>query len=257
MPGLKSAAQAVLSCDVDVVESWTQVDFTKANSSLATAGAMTYGYIKNQLVTYGNTGQQSYGQLAGLAFGAGSLPTGNRGELVFTPTRLITQEERYQLTHVLNVIKPANTSITIGTPTVGATNPVTPRQLNADSELWLVQSRVTPATALIDPATPIYNNSGPYSVARPVFSDYSGETWNYSPTIVRSTSYRLDSTGQQSANSDEESVTYQDRSTHVYRAADGIRDLRQAMAVRLSAEGPVTAMPYAQARAKHNIYGNA
>lgn len=241
--GLKSAAEAVLSCEVDMVESWVKTDFLANNTGLQPDAALTYFAIENQYVTYGELAHTSYGTLQGSQFGDGVLPAGNRGELIFTPRRQITLDERYRLQAVLNTLKPSSTQVTIATQVVETSSPVTARGYSADSENWQIQARITPAIGLVNPGTPVYNNAGPYSMARPVFSEYTGEQWTYNPTVVRAVSYQIEGTAQSNV-SDNQGVTYTDKTSHVYAAGDGVRDARQAISHRLSGEGATTYMPY-------------
>lgn len=246
-PGLRGAAEAVINADVDLVESWVKVDLLASQPSIEPPFGNTYRSISNQYVTYGNI-DTSYAYLSGIEFGAGQLPFGNRGELIFTPSRSISEEERYQLAHVLNTLKPSNTQVTIARQVVEASVNIKPRALSADSEDWLIQSRVTPALNLVNPPTPLYQNAGPYSQARPVYSEYVGESWTYNPNMVRAVSYTID-VDTQSSIKDDQVITYSDQTQHTYRASDGVRDVRQAISQRLSGEGPVTIMPYQEERA--------
>jgi hypothetical protein len=242
VPGIRGAAEAVINADVEMVESWVKTDYYNDHVELTFPSGYTYGAIKAQRVTYGGTKQLSYSELTGSQFGAGSLPTGNRGELIFTPSRLINDEERYQLSQVLNTLTPAHTQVTIATRSVSSSSVVRPRRLFADSENWQIQARVTPAIGLITPDTPVYQD-GTYSQPRPVFSEYSGERWSYNGNVIRATSYQLDG-NTLSSNHDEESVVYTDGVNHTYSAPDAVMDKRQAIGHRLSGEGVVTVFPY-------------
>lgn len=245
--GMKAVAEAVLSCDVTLVEAWATADTINQHQTIQLPAGNTFGMIESQYRTYGGI-KGTYGSLSGTQFGQGNLPLGARSEVIFTPQRIITDEERYQLQHVLEVLSPSNVMVTIAAPKVVNTSTVNPRVLAADSENWQVQSRITPAVGLIDPTTPIYDNAGPYSQARPAFSEYSGEKWTYNPTIARTTSYQVRGDFK-TINKNEETIVYRDGSRHVYSSADSVMDTRQALAQRLSGEGSVTAMPYSAARA--------
>lgn len=248
-PGLKGVAESIVNDDVDIIESWVKTDFLAQQGNLEPSSAMTYSYIENQYVTYGNI-KTSYGNLQGTQFGNGELPAGNRGELIFTPHRSITQEERYQLQQVLNTLKPANVQVTISSAIVESTASVQPRGYSSDSENWIIQSRVTPALNLVNPPIPVYNNAGPYSLARPVFSEYTGEQWSYNPNLVRAVSYQINGETQ-SASVDDQTIVFSDNTAHTYSASDGVRDMRQAIAMRLSGEGVVTNMPYLNSRSSY------
>lgn len=248
--GIKAAAEAVTGVEVDITESWVRVDFLNSPNSLITTAGQSYGNITYQSVNYGNI-SMSYGDLGGSQFGVGQLPQGNRGELIITPREPITYEDQYQLQKTLNVLKPSHVQVTIATNQVVSATVVPPRGFAADSENWQIQSRITPAVNLINPATPIYENTGDYSQARPVFSEYTGERWTYNPNVVRSASYRMEGETQV-ANEDAETIKYSDGTTHQYGAKDGIRDIRQSIAQRLSGEGVVTNLPYANDRSATN-----
>jgi hypothetical protein len=243
-PGIKGAAEALLNCDVDVVESWVRTDLLANNFNLtATTSGSSYLAIKSQYVTFGGV-KSSYGRLQGTVFGNGQLPAGNRGELILTAHRTITQEERYQLAQVMSTLSPSNTQVTIASEIIESSATVTPRGFASDSENWQIQSAVTPALNLSQPATPIYQNAGPHSLARPVFSEYSGEDWTYNTNVVRAVSYSIDGTAVSTVN-DDESISYSDDTTHTYAAKDAMRDVSQALSGRLSGDGVVTSMPFA------------
>jgi hypothetical protein len=247
--GLKAVAEAILSIDVDLVESWVKVDALINNSSLVLPVAKTYGQISSQYVTDGNMKTVSYGNLEGNQFGNGNTPQGNRGELVFTPRRAITPEESYQLMKVLQVLKPSHTQITISNATNQTSTVIAPRSLAADSENWSIQSRITPAINLIQPTPPLYQNSGEYSVARPVFSEYVGESWSNNVNIVKTNSYSIDD--GTAIQGDDEVITYNDGQSHIYRVQDGIMDTHKAISTRLSGDGVVTTYPYAGNRIQY------
>jgi hypothetical protein len=247
--GLRGVAEAILSVEVDLVESWVKVDALAVNNSLITPTAKTYGQMVSQFSTWGNIAA-SYGALSGGQFGNGNTPQGNRGELVFTPRRIISAEESYQLMQVLQVLKPAHTQVTIANVTNQAMSPITPRSLAADSENWTIQSRITPANKLVQPIVPLYNNAGPYSSARPVFSEYVGESWSYNANVVKSVSYKMQNNVVTQQGNDE-TIIYQDGQQHQYKVSDGLMDTHKAISARLSGDGVVTTYPYAGNRVQY------
>jgi hypothetical protein len=241
--GLKSVAEAVLSCEVDLVESWTKVDTLNTNNTIVTPVGLGWGQIKAQFTTWGNI-NVSYGTLTGDQFGQGNTPAGNRGEVVFTPRRLITTEESYQLAQVLRILRPSNVQVTISQQKNQTTTSVPIRNLASDSENWTIQTRVTPALNLATGPEGLYQNAGPYSVARPVFSEFTGETWSYNPNVVKASSYQMQNNSITTTVNDQ-TIVYQDNTSHTYTALDGLLDARQAVSARLSGDGIVTAFPYA------------
>jgi hypothetical protein len=247
LPGLKAAAEAILSCDVDVVESWVTADLVNTHTAVLFPEASTYTMIENLYGTFGGI-KQSFGSLAGSPFGQGNLPLGNRGEVIFTPQRVITEEERYQAQHVLAVLRPSNVMVTVATTQIANSSTVVPRLFASDSENWQIQSRVTQLMDLINPPTEIYSNTGEYSQARPAFGEYTGEKWTYNPNVSRTNSYQLNGT-YQTIQSDQEVIFYRDGTIHVYAAADSVMDSRQALSPRLSGQGPITSLAYSPQRA--------
>lgn len=250
--GLVAVAEAILSDSVDLVESWIKVDLLSNNGNLIYPSGLTFGQITAQLVTYGNI-HLSYSGIAGGQFGAGNTPIGNRGELVFTPRRIISPEEKYQLMQVLSILCPSNCQVTIADNKNQSSIGVSPRNVSSDSEDWIIQNRVTPALNLIQPTEPLYSNAGPYSVARPVFSEYVGEAWSYNANIVKSSSYIMqnNATIQQG---DDQVIIYSDGVTHIYTGSDGIMDVNQAISARLSGDGVVTTYPYPGNRINYSSF---
>lgn len=246
--GLKGVAEAILSCEVDLSESWAKTDFLSLQGNIVLPTSFTYGQVTSTLITYGGIEPRTYGDLTGQIFGSGDLPAGNRGEIVITPHRGITQEERYQLQHVLNAIKPAHTMVTVGDATIESISTVPLRGLGADTSYWQIENRVTQSSSIINPPIPIYLHSTAIQTARPAFGDYSGEQWSSVSNVAQTKSYRLDFNNEFVTN-DDENVVYLDGTSHNYASADGVKDAHQAAAVRLSGEGVVSVMPFTQNRA--------
>lgn len=240
--GIRGVCEALLSSEVDLVESWERVDLQFQNKSISAPTGLTFGNISAQYVKWGQF-LKSYNFAEGGQFGAGIAPVGNRSEVVITPRRLISNEEKVQLQKVLRTIRPSHVQITLGTQLNQTTSEIPARSYFSDSEDWDVVVRVTPATDLNQPTDPLYADAGPYSVARPVFSEYSGEAWTNNPNVVRTYSYQIVD-GQVTSTPSTETIVYQDQTTHQYAPSDGVMDTRQALAERLSGDGVVTVFPY-------------
>lgn len=240
--GIRGVCEALLSAEVDIVESWRTVDMSYQNTSLAAPTGLTFGNIAAQYGKYQGF-FKSYNFAEGGQYGAGISPVGNRSEVVITPRRLVSDEEKFELQKVLRTIRPSHTQITIGSRLNQTTSDVPARSYFSDSEDWDVVPRITPATGLNQPTVPLYDNAGDYSVARPVFSEYSGEAWSNNPNIVKTYAYRVVD-GQSTAIPSVETIIYQDQSNHIYAPADSVMDTRQALGERLSGDGVVTVYPY-------------
>lgn len=240
--GIKGVAEALLSCEVDVIESWQHADYLNNNSTLVLPSGLTFGNIEAQYRAYGQF-KQTYNFAQGGRFGAGVSPDGTRNEVILTPRRLITNEEKLQLQKVLRTVRPSHTQITLGAVLNQATRNIPARKLLSDSEDWDVLPRVTLSSNLNQPNDPLYANAGSYSVARPVNSEYTGEAWTYNPNVVKTYSYRLVN-NQPTSTDSTETITYQDQTSHVYAPGDAVMDPRQALGERLSGDGVVTTFPY-------------
>jgi hypothetical protein len=247
--GLKTAAESIVNDDVDVTESWVRVDYGYDQSQVPTPTNHTYGQLQTDYSNWGGLKTTTYGQLTGTIFGIGQLPAGVRSEVIFTPRRPITVEEKFQLQMVLNKLKPAGVTVTVGSAQVASKANVPARRIFSDSEEWQVHSRVTPAIGLVSPTKPIYPNANNYTISRPALANYSGEKWSYNGTVVDTTSYRR-AYGDVLAPINNESITYTDTHSHVYKAPDGLKDTRAAMSARLSGEGAVTTMPFSEIRGR-------
>lgn len=152
--GMELLAEAILSVDCDVVESYTYADRPVA----------TYGSL--EVNTYGVLEGFTYGDLEGtdLPDSTGQL---RRNEFIIVPHRPITLGEEWDLRRVLEVFKPADTILRVESGGLGLYDSITPRGYAADSEYWeIVQSRDN------------------VEVPRPAFSAYQGESWSYIPDVV-------------------------------------------------------------------------
>lgn len=239
--GIRGVCEALLNCEVDIVESWELVDLGYQNASISAPTGYTYGNLSSQYVTDGNL-KKSYFVLQGGQYGTGIAPFGNRSEVIITPRRIILDAERVELQKVLRTLRPSHTQTTIGTQLNQATSKVPARSYFSDSEDWDIVARVSPAD-IDQPTDPLYDGAGDLSIARPVFSEYSGESWSNNPNVVKTFSYQIID-GQTTGNTSTETITYQDQSVHQYLPADGVMDVRQSIAERLSGDGVVTVYPY-------------
>lgn len=245
LPGLRAVAEAILNISVDIFESWVKVDLLSSNQISATGG-FQYGYIKAQFVTYHNINSLSYNYLEGSQFGAGNTPTGNRGEVIFTPRRIITQQEAFQLAQVLRVLKPSGIQITISSSPSSSYAKVPALNFYSDSENWTVVSQVNPNILINQGTSTLYPQSTSDTSSRPAFSAYEGEAWTYNPSIVKVSSYELTNDNLPVSNPvpTDQTVAYADGVVHTYVASDAVMDTYQALAKRTSADGVMTAYPY-------------
>lgn len=250
--GLRGIAEALLNCDVDIFESWVKVDLLLPNQLSAPIGGYTYLQIHDRYITYGGLDGLTYGSLSGGVFGSGQTPLGNRGEIVVVPKRPLNLDEQYQVTKVLQILKPTHCQITLEQQDVQIYTPIQARTVYADSENWTIVSQVTPQNNLVDPASSdIYPlNSSIDSSARPAFSEYSGESWTYNNNVVTTTSYQMQE-NVVTAPSDDQLVTFLDGSSHLFASGEAVMTPYQAVAARLASDGIMVSFPYSGPRPQY------
>lgn len=157
--GMELVAEAVLSVDCDVYESYIQAD----------GSYRTYGEIEADYATYADMEGVSYGVLEGE--GLPVLAGNDRRTFVVRPKRAISQAESYDLLRVLNKVKPADSRVEIDWEGVEVHEAMSLNGIAADSEYWEVVNLIP------DP-------SGPIEPPLPPFSKHQGEAWTYNGDIA-------------------------------------------------------------------------
>jgi hypothetical protein len=247
--GILAAAEALLSVECDIIESWTYADLIPPGTLASAIGGNTWFVVRSQYPTYGDANGLSWGTLEGGVQLPGQAPLSNRGEVIIRPKRVISQEEKRQVAHALDKIRPAGTLITVFVSGDEIQQGVPVRSVWSDSEAWDVVSVVTEHPGLINPSDDIYPDQSSYQGARPAFSSYSGEQFSYNGRISSVRSYTMENEILVNANPDYETVTYLDGQTHSYVPTEGVMSAHQAAATRAASEGVLTVYPYSPARA--------
>jgi hypothetical protein len=245
--GVRSAAEAVLGCEVDLLESWLLADQVPANWAQTSAYANNWQTIAAEYGTYGAMYGSTWGLLEHSSTNPGVLPLGNRGEVILSPQRGITEEERLQLAHVIQTLAPAGVAVTIANTNAAHASEFAPRFVYADSTDWSIVSSLQQYQGITTTETDVYPNQSSYEAARPAFGRYSGERWSYNPAVSTVTSYQMVAE-QQTVDADDQTVTFFDGSSHVYQASEAILDPKQTSLARLSSEGVMSSYPYAPGR---------
>jgi hypothetical protein len=245
--GARRAAEAVLGCEVEIVESWVYADYATTGS--ASFVANTWQAVSQQ---YGNSWRQldgvNWGQLVASEVLPISVPLGNRGEIVLVPGRLITDAEKLQLHQVMEELLPASTILTISDSPFISETVVPTRAVAADSTEWNVVSIVQPEVSTVTGAIELYPGGSAVEGARPAFGSYAGEIWAYNGRVAGVTSYALDEDGNKLRDVDHQTVTYSDGTSHDYVPSEALVDSRLLALSRASAEGVLTTFPYAEGR---------
>jgi hypothetical protein len=246
--GILAAVEALLGTEVDMLESWTLADLIPPGTVASAINANTYIQVESKYPTYAAMNGVPWGTLVGGVQSPGQTPLGNRAEVIVRPRRNITQEEKRQVSHVLDAIAPAGTLMTVLDAGLESQAPVPMRSAWSDSENWNVVSSVVPASNLLTPTEEIYPNQGQYQGARPAFSAYTGESFSYNSRITAIKSYQMVDDKVSDANSDYQSVTFLDGQRTDYTPAQAVMSAHQAILSRIASEGVLTAYPYAGAR---------
>lgn len=241
--GLMAAAEAVLGCEVELIEGWTIADQIPPGSIPSAINGNTFLAVRSKYGTYGNMKGIPYGVIEGGQSSPGQVPLGNRGEVVIQPRRGITQEEKWHLDRALELLRPAGVSITIRDSGQETQQLIAARSTWADSEHWDVVSLITPRSDLAFIGDDLYPPGGSYENGRPAYSAYQGESWSYNGQIAAVSSYRMDVTGAIVDSTDYQTITYLDGQRHTYVPTDGVMTDYQASAARAASEGVMTTYP--------------
>jgi hypothetical protein len=257
--GMRMMAEALIGAECEIYESWNWIDEQDAGRNQANVLSFTYNFLSTNVKTYQGMTARTWGNWAG----SGQLFTSRttqrlRSEWMLVPKRVLTTDEAYEITRVINTFKPAGTQFTISSNGLNIHFPVEIKSVAASSECWEIISSATPnpnmnfnpyANALsADPQSAIV-----YPQARPVFSSYQGEEWSLNGDITSVSSYTLDDPPGIATN-DDELVGFTDGTSRSYQAKNGVMTVAQATATQLVSDGVMTSISYAPARSSLNAH---
>lgn len=244
--GMEVAAEAILAVNCDVVENWVTDD--NLSSKWATVESIgTY----STLAAYSYAQIEKYGALSGIL-----SPIKDRHKFTIYPHRILTEEERYDATRVLERFRPAGSLIEISPIPSNAYSVVSANSAFSDSEHWKIKTLIS--NVLVgNQSTSLYDNTDYGSlIEKPIdlWSSYQGESWSLlhtNPSVVAFTS-----TGSPSINSrfdvtasdlpsQQESV---DTGTVTYFPQYALMPLSSIMSGRIVSEGILTSNPYSGTR---------
>lgn len=250
--GLRAAAEALLSAECEIYESWTWVDEQNASATQPPVLIYTWTALGTAFNTWDNLSQnRTWANLQGGA-SAGTYFLGrtgqkNRGEVVIQPKRRLTLAEQYQTQRVIRRLRPAGTQVTVDSEGLALHQAVPLRAVAADSEYWEIIYKTTPAPVLVSPtpSAPVYPQPDPTECQpRPAFSQYQGEAWCYNADIVKATSYRMIATAIVTS-SNFATVVYADGVSFAYQTSHAIMDSQTVLAARVVSDGVMTSFAYA------------
>jgi hypothetical protein len=227
--GVELAAEAVLAVDCDLYENYTQTD----------AGYRTYDELETEFPTYDDLDGQLYSELEG-GGGLTALETDRR---MFTvrPKRPITLEEAYDLSRVLDRLKPVDSLVVIEKDGIVLHTPAEIRSLYADSVYWEILTRV--ASRVLGTVNPyLLPTTEPSEQPRPPFSDYQGEAWSYNGDLLGAVAY-TQTGGADPQNTPVQRIVFIDGSYRDYPPANAIMGKQYVQAGRIISDAIMVAQP--------------
>lgn len=250
--GVEQIAEALLSVDCDVYETYTFVDENGGSNpggAPSSIGARTYVEVEDEYTYYGPMEGGTYADVEGGHGTFGRTTSQNRKEFVVRPKRPISLEETYELTRVLNALKPADALLTINPEGVVIHRDVLLRGVAADSEHWEVSVRVAPRKEVERYYTAQATFGAAVAQPRPAFVGYQGEAWTYNADIVSVGSYTETTPGVTGTTRDYQRVVYPDGRAVDYAPERGVADPQRIQMGRAASDAMLVAAPYAGPRA--------
>lgn len=249
--GLRAAAEAMLSVECEVYESWTWVDEQNAATVSTPVLVYTWSALTQLNPTWGqaSTGNTWANMTGGASAGTyflGRTGQRNRGEVLIQPKRQIRPDEQYQTMRVMDRLKPAGVQVTVDPEGLAVHSPVPLRAVAADSEHWEVIYKTTPAPALVSPVAnePVYPQPDPEEQQpRPCFSGYQGEKWCYNNDVSKIHSYRMISRVVITA-TNYATIVFKDGTSRSYLTSLAMLDGAAVQAARAVADGVLTSLGY-------------
>lgn len=230
--GMELVAEALLSVDCDVFESYIQAD----------ASFQTYAELEATYPTYSAMNGQVYSELEG--YGLASLSGNERRIFYVRPKRAITLEEAYNLTRAIARLKPVDARFVILPEGSAVHTPVSVRGALADSTGWEITQRIS-APSTTSPYLVV--SSTPVEQPRPPFSNYEGEAWTYNGDIAGVLAYTEEVAGGPAVTLPTERVYFGDVYVD-YDATEAILPRQYAQTGRLVSDGILLVNPYVGSR---------
>lgn len=250
--GLRAAAEALLSVECEIYESWIWVDEQNASATQPPVLIYTYTSLNStypswETVSNSRTWANLTGGASAGTYFLGRTGQKNRGEVLIQPKRRIRPDEQFQTMRVMDRLKPAGSQITVDPEGLAIHQQVTLRAVAADSEHWEIIYKTTPAPSLVPPVPnrPVYPQPDPeICQPRPAFSGYQGEGWCYNNDIVRVSSYKMIIRAVVTS-VNFATVIFKDGGSRAYITSHAIMDNQTVLAGRIVSDGVMTSFAYA------------
>jgi hypothetical protein len=250
--GLRAAAEALLSVECEVYESWIWVDEQNAVAAQPPVLVYTYTALNQTWPTWDTIStSRLWSNLSGGGspgtFFLGRTGQKNRSEVLIQPKRTIRPDEQFQAMRVMDRLKPAGSQVTLDPEGLAIHQQVPIRAVAADSEHWEIIYKTTPSPGLVSPIPqrPVYPESDPAKCQpRPAFSGYQGESVCYNNDIVRVSSYKM-IVRAVITSTNYATVIFRDGVSRSYLTSHAIMDGQTALAGRVVSDGVMTSFAYA------------
>lgn len=245
--GMELIAEALLSVDCEVYESFIQAD-----SSYQTIAELEAQYGEGSAGSIDNMEGQSISTLEGAQLNR--LSGDERRVFTIRPKRRISQREAYDLRRVINRVKPADARLIIDFEGVPLHDPIKIDSVSADSEHWEIVSEIATEVSVLSPY--LNQSSEPVEQPRPPFSGYQGEAWSYNADMVGVSAYTEDfGTDRQVLPAHR--VTYADGSTRDFPADQAVLPRRAVQSGRVVSDGILVVHPYSGVRNIAPLFNDA
>ena len=233
--GMELAAEALLSVDCDVYESFTEIDRT----------FLTYGQIAADVGTYGGASAFTYGELEGVE--DIDAESQNRWRFTIRPKRPISLAERYDVMRTLRRLKPVNTIMEVSHHGSDLHEEHPLRRIVADSNFWEIRNSIIPASEVAEFYPRQSTDGSAIEQPRPPFSGYQGEAWSYNGDIIGVIGSVVTPDGTTKAIT-KTRVHYGTRGTLDYTPPMAVQSRFDIEAGRLASDGILVSHPYSRTR---------
>jgi hypothetical protein len=251
--GLQAMAEALTDVECDVYETWALLDWQGASID-----ATTWADVEAGFATWGDIDGTLWDDIEGSVI-YGNLGLDLRNEVVIRPKKVYDSsvegqrqlaEDTWGILRVLDVLKPADTIITVNTEGVALHRKAPISAITADSEYWEISSKAIPKPVVkkwYNTIVPAYDGrANPQGIdsaqPRPAFTSAQGQQWSYVGDVVGAVA----SSGNN--NKDYDVVHFPDKTTKTYLPTFATIDPKTAAAGRVASEGVTVAAPYSGPR---------
>ena len=253
--GMKAMAEAMLSVECEIIESWSEVDDYLASQIRLPNLVYTYEFLGKSVNSFADLEGSSWENWGGGgAITIGRTGHNTRSDFTIQPKKTISPAEAYEVQRVLDTFKPAGTQFVVDPDGLAIHQPARIRNVAASSEYWEVVQKLTVNEALylggygiIEDGIPYQEVRGDRNQPRPAFSQYSGEEMFYNGNVMYVMASRIDEDGLEYMNN-QELVVFNDGVKQTFRASDALLSPARAEAGRLASDGVLAAAPYAVSR---------